>query len=465
VCQVGPPGGGWDERQGLEGRYRRGHGTDYWRAGRPSAGEPGFAIANAAGPGHRWIGAISGTTPTLGPSPGLGLCNPRLRGPDVRRLPPSFPPAAGARDRLLRRPPGDFFPSAVMPGRHLPRRPRSTAWSSPRTGYHLSPLRFAILAPQTWHSSRSRLLGIAIEAMLAGWLWKRPRTLRCGRIGRYLADGSRDLLRVQPSHPCLAMPIITCRDRVHPVPAALFFRSRIRGGWRGSASVNGRGRASTGWYPLSVSRAEETSTTRWPRWRCQPPSPAPQRAARREIDGMRADTLTPAVAPRLAGFAPETIRFRRALQRRQCLAGRQCSPSLQVSPRPTGCLADVARPPVLMDLFRDYGYRLRAVSRARRSTAGWWSWTGRPGPHPNLALGTVSPSPAPAADRILTGRVYAWLDIATPRVPSSLPLLQCRGGFEAPRSTRARGAGPTGRDGVGAPATSAISMPCTTSIP
>src|SRR5439155_9201840 len=56
--------------------------------------------------------------------------------------------------------------------------------------YHLSPLRFALLAPQTWaFLALYVLLGVAIEAMLAGWLWKRTAHPPVRQIGRYLAAG------------------------------------------------------------------------------------------------------------------------------------------------------------------------------------------------------------------------------------------------------------------------------------
>src|SRR5260370_30371485 len=56
--------------------------------------------------------------------------------------------------------------------------------------YHLSVLSFSLLAPQTWaFLGFYFLLALAIEAMLAGWVWKRTTTRPRRRLGRYLAAG------------------------------------------------------------------------------------------------------------------------------------------------------------------------------------------------------------------------------------------------------------------------------------
>src|SRR5260370_34507166 len=53
--------------------------------------------------------------------------------------------------------------------------------------YHLSVLSFSLLAPQTWaFLGFYFLLALAIEAMLAGWVWERTTTRPRRRLGRYL---------------------------------------------------------------------------------------------------------------------------------------------------------------------------------------------------------------------------------------------------------------------------------------
>lgn len=54
--------------------------------------------------------------------------------------------------------------------------------------YHLSVLTFGLLEPQTWaFLAFYFLVGMAIEAMLAAWVWKRTAPHPTRRVGRYLA--------------------------------------------------------------------------------------------------------------------------------------------------------------------------------------------------------------------------------------------------------------------------------------
>ena len=63
---------------------------------------------------------------------------------------------------------------------------------------------------------------LAIEAMLAGWVWQRTALPPARRIGRYLALGLGGLLRGQPPRPRVGRGALRrAGDLVHPLPAAL----------------------------------------------------------------------------------------------------------------------------------------------------------------------------------------------------------------------------------------------------
>src|SRR6266436_4666837 len=245
--------------------------------------------------------------------------------------------------------------------------------------YHLSPLRFALLAPQTWaFLALYVLLGVAIEAMLAGWLWKRTAHPPVRQIGRYLAAGLA--ICFVSSH-----LIHAWADAHYYVPVTAFTRYLPL------------------YFPLKDSR-------RMAPLRCQPPS-SPLNVLLVVIDGMRADTLTPAVAPRLAGFAPETIRFDAHYSGGNASRAGMFSIFYSLPATYWDAFADVARPPVLMDLFREYGYQLGLFSSSPLDS--WVVELDRTALAriPNLRLGTVSPSPGSSSrDRILTDEWYAWLD-------------------------------------------------------
>src|SRR4030095_526892 len=56
--------------------------------------------------------------------------------------------------------------------------------------YHLSALTFMLLAPQTWgFLGLYIVVGVAIEGMLAAWVWQRTARPPARRMGRYLALG------------------------------------------------------------------------------------------------------------------------------------------------------------------------------------------------------------------------------------------------------------------------------------
>ena len=71
-------------------------------------------------------------------------------------------------------------------------------------------------------SGSTSSLGLAIEGMLARWVWQRTATAPARRVGRYLALGLGAVLRGRPPHPRVGRgPLRRAGDRVHPLPPAL----------------------------------------------------------------------------------------------------------------------------------------------------------------------------------------------------------------------------------------------------
>jgi uncharacterized protein len=284
--------------------------------------------------------------------------------------------------------------------------------------YHLGVLTFALLAPQTWaFLALYFLVGVAIEAMLAGWVWTRTARLPTRRIGRYLALGLVSCF--------LASHLIHAWAEAHsyvPVTAftrylPLYFplqdsRRMARLGLVDEARarehrlVAALGRPSEGvlHYPQAPLRCE------------------PQRPLRNVllvvIDAMRADLLAQETAPKLAAFARGAVRFDAHYSGGNASRPGMFSLFYGIPATYFDAFADIARPPVVMDLFRQYDYQLGLFS-----SSPVYSWvvelhrTALAGV-PNLRLETISPHPGSGArDRTLTEEWLRWLDRRDPSRP------------------------------------------------
>jgi len=124
------------------------------------------------------------------------------------------------------------------------------------------------------------------------------------------------------------------------------------------------------------------------------------------------------VAPTLSAFAQGAVRFDAHYS--GGMASRAGMFSLFYSLPATywDAFADVAQPPVLMDLFRKYGYQLGIFSSSPVYT--WVVELDRTALAriPNLRLETVSPFPKSGGrDRTLTTEWYDWLDRRDPARP------------------------------------------------
>src|SRR5207247_6359511 len=143
---------------------------------------------------------------------------------------------------------------------------------------------------------------------------------------------------------------------------------------------------------------------------CDPPQPM-LNVLLVVIDAMRYDSLEPELAPNLVRFAPQSIQLDAHYSGGNASRAGMFSIFYSLPATYWDSFADVARPPVLMDLFREYGYRLGLFSSSPVNS--WVVELDRTALAriPNLRLGTVSPSPGSSRrDRILTDEWYAWLD-------------------------------------------------------
>jgi membrane-anchored protein YejM (alkaline phosphatase superfamily) len=151
--------------------------------------------------------------------------------------------------------------------------------------------------------------------------------------------------------------------------------------------------------------------------RCDPPTPK-LNVFLVVIDGMRADSLTPAVAPALSAFAEGAVRFDAHYS--GGMASRAGMFSLFYSLPATywDAFADVAQPPVLMDLFRKYGYQLGLFASSPIYRAQIGLDRTALARIPNLRLETSSTVPGSSGrDRTLTGDWYDWLGERDPARP------------------------------------------------
>ena len=176
--------------------------------------------------------------------------------------------------------------------------------------YHLNVLTFSLLEPQTWaFLALYFVVALAIESMLAGWIWQRTARPATRRIGRYLAVGLAGCFvaahlvhawgsahydvsvtaftRYLPLYHPLRNPGLMARFRSH--------RSVCGARERGVGEALERRQAGELIYPLTPMR-------------CEPRTPG-LNILLVVIDAMRADALTAEAAPRLTGLARGAIEF------------------------------------------------------------------------------------------------------------------------------------------------------------
>jgi len=224
--------------------------------------------------------------------------------------------------------------------------------------YHLNLLTVTLLEPQTWAFLVVYVVAaLAIESMLAGWLWQRAERPAPRRIGRYLAFGLAGCFVA--SHGVHAWAAahydgsVTAFSRYLP----LYFPLRdtkllMRVGLLDRAGARERGvevalqRPASGElnYPLAPMR-------------CASGTPA-FNVLLVVIDAMRADALTDAVAPRLSAFARGALRFDAHFSGGNSSRPGMFSLFYAIPATYFDEFASRARPPVLMEVVRQHEYEL-----------------------------------------------------------------------------------------------------------
>ena len=283
--------------------------------------------------------------------------------------------------------------------------------------YHLGILTATLLAPQTWLFLGTYFaLGLAIEGMLARAVWRRTETAPRRHVGRYLALGlvlcfaAANLMHawfearyeVSVTSFTRYLPLyFPLRDNRIQMRLGLIDRATARE--RGVVEALARHPAGELQYPLNPLR-------------CSPAQPLPN-VLLIVIDAMRADALNPQSAPRMSEFARETTRFNAHYSGGNASRAGMFSIFYGVPATYWDAFAGFARPPLLMDLFRQHHYQLGlyASSPVYRGVGLDRTVLAR---IPNLRMETGSPYPGSSGrDRTLTEEWFRWLDDRDPARP------------------------------------------------
>src|SRR4029450_1779022 len=276
---------------------------------------------------------------------------------------------------------------------------------------------FMLLAPETWGFLGFYIVvGVAIEGMLAGWVWQRTARPPARRMGRYLALGLGACFVA--SHLIHAWAVarydvpVTSFTRYLPlyyplqatelqVKLGLVDQARARD--RGAIAALGGTPAGELRYPLAPLR-------------CEPRAPR-LHVLLVVIDAMRADVLTAAVAPRLTEFARGAIQFDQHTSGGNSSRAGMFSLFYGIPATYWNALANPAQPPVMMDLFRQHNYQLGLFVSVPLDDAVGLDRTAF-ARVPDLRLRTSSRYRGwSGKDRGLTDEWYGWLDRRDPARP------------------------------------------------
>ncbi len=283
--------------------------------------------------------------------------------------------------------------------------------------YHLNALTFMLLAPQTWGFLVLYVVaGVAIEGMLAGWIWQRTAQAPARRIGRYLALGlGACIVAGHLMHAWAeARYDVPVTSFTRYVP--LYFPLRNAGLVAKFGLVDrNRAREQSLVTALGGTPVGELQYPLVP-LRCEPRAPQ-LNVLLVVIDGMRADALTAAVAPRLAAFARGAVQFDQHWSGGNSSRAGMFSLFYGLPATYWDAFANLARPPVVMDLFRQYNYQLGLFASSPVYDGVGLDRTALAGV-PDLRLRTSSPYPGSSGkDRGLTDEWYGWLDRRDPARP------------------------------------------------
>lgn len=284
--------------------------------------------------------------------------------------------------------------------------------------YHLNTLTFSMLERQTWaFLGLYFVLALAIEAMLARWIWMATAQPPRRRIGRWVALGVGTCMVVSQLIHAWALPNyfvpVTAFTRYLPlyrplqdtgllVKLGLVDRNRAREQGVIAAVNRPSGRVLS--YPLAPLH-------------CEPPKPA-LNVLLVVIDALRADAVTPDLAPRLSHFKQSAIAFDAHYSGGNSSRAGMFSIFYGLPGTYWEDFADVARTPVVMDLFRKYDYELGIFASAPVYRTFLGLDRTALARIPNLRLETSSSRPGSSGwDRTVTDEWYAWLSKRDPSRP------------------------------------------------
>jgi uncharacterized protein len=278
--------------------------------------------------------------------------------------------------------------------------------------YHLNVLTFRILEPITWaFLALYFLVALAIEAMLAVWVWRRTVLEDASRVGWIVALVlGLCLVSSQLTHaaadPYFYVPV-TAFDRYLPLYAPI--KSNILVKLRLVDRSHARERAF-----VSALGGVSDKTLNYPTepLRCAPREPA-LNVLLVVIDGMRADALNATAAPRLSEFASTAVRFDSHYSGGNTSQTGMFSIFYGIPATYFDAFYALARPPVMMDTFRRYGYQLGLFSSSPlyRPVVGLDRTAFAQIPNLRVETQVAATESARSAlrDRALTGEWYEWL--------------------------------------------------------
>jgi membrane-anchored protein YejM (alkaline phosphatase superfamily) len=258
---------------------------------------------------------------------------------------------------------------------------------------------------------------LAIEAMLAAWVWTRTARAPRRRIGWYVALGLATCLVTShliqwwaEAHYYVPVTAFTrylplyfpYRDAGQLARLGLLDRNQARE--QGLVAALRRPPDGVLNYPLAPLR-------------CEPRLPR-LNVLLVVIDAMRADALRPGVAPRMDALAQDAIRFDAHYSGGNSSRAGMFSLFYGLPATYWDTFADFARPPVLMDLFRQYGYQFGLFASA--PLYRWFVGLDRTALAriPNLRLETNSLYPGSSGwDRTVTEEWLQWLEKRDPSRP------------------------------------------------
>jgi hypothetical protein len=278
--------------------------------------------------------------------------------------------------------------------------------------YHLSLLTLSLLDATTWIFTGVYLAVIAvIETVLAAGIWRRSATPSTGRAGWTLAIVL--VASFLGSHAAYlwadARYYVPVTSFTHYLPlmhrmraSALIAKLANRDGVlaRGLAGAADRASGAVLRYPLAPLA-------------CAAPASSPN-VLLIVIDAMRADSLTPELAPRLSAFAEGSARFEHHVSGGNASRGGMFSLFYGLPPTYWDDFASLLRPSILMDLFQQHGYQLGLFVSAPANGAVGLERTAF-ARVPNLRVRTRGDGPE--REYILTEDWYAWLERRDPSRP------------------------------------------------